>query len=90
MVCAWCGQHEAKEVSCTVYWELPDGTSAIEITKTPGVKCKSCGMEYQTDEIIEQIEDQLLLIDTNKLEKSVRFAELMNMKRLLKYNYFRF
>ncbi|WP_332628727.1 YokU family protein [Halalkalibacter flavus] len=90
MKCEWCEQHEAEEISCTVYWELPDGTRAIEITDTPGMECKSCGMEYQAEETIQKIEDQLLLIDTTKLDKSISYKQLMKKKRFLKYNYFRF
>ncbi|MDT8861160.1 YokU family protein [Alkalihalobacillus sp. MEB130] len=90
MKCEWCEQIGAEEIHCTVYWELPDGTRAIEITETPGFECKSCGMEYQKEEIIQEIEDQLLLIDTSKLGKSLSYEQLMNQKRLLKYNYFRF
>jgi YgiT-type zinc finger domain-containing protein len=34
MTCEWCGA-EATIGSGTVYWELPDGTRAIEIKETP-------------------------------------------------------
>lgn len=47
-------------------------------------------MIYQEDEIVKEIEDQLFLIDTKKLEKQVTFQELMNQPRLLKRNYFDF
>ncbi|KHF38928.1 YokU family protein [Halalkalibacter okhensis] len=90
MRCEWCEQHEAERIRCTVYWELPDGTRAIEITDTPGFECENCGMEYQSEEVIQEIEDQLLLINTTKLEKSINYEELMKQPRLLKYNYFRF
>jgi len=37
----WCvGRAEKGEV--TVYWELPDGSKANEITETPAVICKEC------------------------------------------------
>ncbi len=34
MNCMWCDSTEAKESLNTVYWELPDGTKAIEIQET--------------------------------------------------------
>jgi uncharacterized YokU family protein len=74
----------------SVFWELPDGTKAIEIRDTPCISCKECGMSYQEEEIIEQIEEQLLLINTKILEKSLTFDELMGKPRLLKRNYFKF
>lgn len=33
MNCMWCDSTEAKESLNTVYWELPDGTKAIEIKR---------------------------------------------------------
>lgn len=90
MKCEWCVEEEAKAISTTVYWELPDGSRAIEITKTPGFYCHSCGMEYQSESLITQIEDQLMIIDTKKLEKSITYEQLMNQPKLLKQNYFRF
>lgn len=74
----------------TVYWELPDGTRAIEIEKTPTIKCQDCQMSYQNEKIIKDIEDQLFLIDTKKLGKKIEFDELMKIPRLLKRNYFDF
>lgn len=88
--CEWCENDQAEEMLCTVYWELPDGSRAIEITKTPGHKCFSCGMEYQTEETINLIEDQLLLIDTTRIGKVISYVELMSQPKLLKRNYFRF
>lgn len=90
MKCEWCESENVAERTCTVYWELPDGTRAIEITETPGMKCSSCGMEYQTEKVIEELEDQLLLIDTTKVDKSISFDSLMAQPRLLKRNYFKF
>ncbi|TWI59056.1 YokU family protein [Halalkalibacter nanhaiisediminis] len=90
MRCEWCGEQGAKEVSSTVYWELPDGSRAIEIKETPGVKCDLCGMEYQAENTIQSLEDQLLLIDTLKIGSSTTFKILMKQPRLLKRNYFRY
>jgi uncharacterized YokU family protein len=90
MNCEWCEELEAEQVTCTVYWELPDGTRAIEITNTPGIKCNACGMEYQTEEIINELEDHLLLIDTTKIGKSIAYNQLMAEPKRLKRNYFRF
>lgn len=87
--CEWCEAASAVEATCTVYWELPDGMRAIEITDAPGIKCPSCGMEYQSEQIIEEIEDQLLLIDTKVIGKSITYEALMKIPRLLKRNYFR-
>jgi uncharacterized YokU family protein len=90
MNCEWCDESTVEEINCTVYWELPDGTRAIEITETPGMKCCSCGMEYQTEATIEALEDQLFLIDTSKLGKEVPYELLMAQPKLLKRNYFKF
>lgn len=89
MKCEWCEETKAFETTCTVYWELPDGSRAIEITETPGIICSSCGMEYQTQHTTEEIEDQLLLIDTKKIRKTISYKSLMTMPRLLKRNYFK-
>jgi uncharacterized YokU family protein len=89
LLCEWCGQ-EARNGENTVYWELPDGTRAIQITETPAVTCKVCEMVYQTDEITKEIEDQLFLIDTKKIGKTISYKELMALPRLLKRNYFDF
>ena len=90
MNCEWCDESKVEEITCIVYWELPDGTRAIEITDTPGMKCSSCGMEYQSEDTIEALEDQLLLIDTSKLGKEVSYESLMAQPKLLKRNYFKF
>ncbi|RFU66443.1 YokU family protein [Peribacillus saganii] len=89
MICDWCGS-KARKGQDTVYWELPDGTRAIEITGTPAVFCMGCGMTYQTDQITKAIEDQLFLIDTKKIVKTISYEELMALPRLLKKNYFDF
>ncbi|YAR63668.1 YokU family protein [Bacillus cytotoxicus] len=88
MNCMWCESKEAIESVNTVYWELPDGTKAIEIQKTPCISCSSCGMEYQPDHIVKEIEDQLFLIYTKDLPKQLTYEELMERPRLLKKNYF--
>lgn len=89
LLCEWCG-NEAQMGENSVYWELPDGTRAIQITETPAVVCVECKMVYQTDEITKEIEDQLFLIDTKKIGKSISYKELMALPRLLKRNYFDF
>ena len=90
MCCEWCSSKNFMKEAISVFWELPDGTKAIEIRNTPCISCKECGMSYQEEEIIEQIEEQLLLINTKILEKSLTFDELMGKPRLLKRNYFKF
>jgi uncharacterized YokU family protein len=90
MCCEWCSSKNFMKEAISVFWELPDGTKAIEIRDTPCISCKECGMSYQEEEIIEQIEEQLLLINTKILEKSLTFDELMGKPCLLKRNYFKF
>ncbi|MDR4886096.1 YokU family protein [Fredinandcohnia sp. QZ13] len=90
MKCMWCESEKAREATNSVFWELPDGTRAIEITEIPSVRCEACGMEYQEEDIINEIEDQLMLIDTKKLSKAIQYKELMKIPRFLKHNYFRF
>lgn len=77
ITCEWCGG-KAITGENTVYWELPDGSSAIEITRTPVVACTECEMVYQNEEIIKEIEDQLFLVDTKKIGSSIGFEELWN------------
>jgi uncharacterized YokU family protein len=89
LVCEWCGS-AAKNGENIVYWELPDGTRAIQIIETPAVVCDDCNMVYQTDEITKEIENQLFLIDTKKIGNSISYKELMSLPRLLKRNYFDF
>ncbi len=88
--CEWCSSEKTKAVTDKVYWELPDGTKAIQIDETPAIHCHDCQMTYQTELITKEIEDQLFLIDTKKLGKVVTFEELMAQPRLLKRNYFDF
>ncbi|MCY9079791.1 YokU family protein [Bacillus inaquosorum] len=88
--CEWCGELEAVPGKITVYWELPDGTRAIELTDTPAMVCASCGMTYQEENTIKEIEDQLLLIQTKKLPESLTYQQLMETERILKRNYFDF
>ncbi|WP_054635749.1 YokU family protein [Thalassobacillus sp. C254] len=90
ILCEWCESESAVTSKTTVYWELPDGTRAIEITDTPGVQCKECGMVYQEEDTIIQLEDQLLLIDTDQVAKSISYQKLMEIPRRLKRNYFRY
>ncbi|MGM0899774.1 MAG: YokU family protein [Bacillota bacterium] len=87
--CEWC-QSEAEKGEQTVYWELPDGTRAVEITNVPSVICSTCGMIYSSDEVTKEIEDQLLLVDTKKITKTIKYNDLMTLPRLLKWNYFDF
>jgi uncharacterized YokU family protein len=89
LYCEWCGGKATKGEGI-VYWELPDGSRAIEITATPTVICKECDMVYQTDEVTKEIEDQLFLVDAKKIVSSISFKELMELPRLLKKNYFDF
>jgi uncharacterized YokU family protein len=87
--CDWCGS-KAIQGKNTVYWELPDGTRAIEITETPAVICENCGMNYATDDVTKDIEDQLFLVNTKIIEKTISYKKLMELPRLLKRNYFDF
>jgi uncharacterized YokU family protein len=87
--CEWCGG-KANRGEGTVYWELPDGSRAIEITATPAVICKDCEMVYQSDNVIKEIEDQLFIVDTKVIGNTISFKELMELPRLLKRNYFDF
>ncbi|MFC5733071.1 YokU family protein [Cytobacillus gottheilii] len=87
--CEWCGG-KAAAGSGMVYWELPDGTRAIEIKNAPAIICSECGMIYQTDMVTKEIEDQLFIVDTKKINSSIEYKELMELPRLLKRNYFDF
>ncbi|KAF0818647.1 MULTISPECIES: YokU family protein [unclassified Cytobacillus] len=88
--CAWCESQNINASSETVYWELPDGTRAIQIHETPSVTCRDCNMVYQSDELVKSIEDQLFLIDVKKIGKEINYEKLMEQPRLLKRNYFDF
>ncbi|MGG7618144.1 YokU family protein [Bacillus coreaensis] len=89
MRCEWC-EGKASVGESTVYWELPDGSRAIEITETPAIICSECGMVYQEDNVIKEIEDQLFLVDTGRIGNRISLKELMKLTRLLKRNYFDF
>lgn len=88
--CEWCASPDTSEGRESVYWELPDGSGAVEITETPTIICANCSMKYQNEKLIKEIEDQLFLIDTARLEKTIKFRELMKLPRRLKRNYFDF
>jgi uncharacterized YokU family protein len=90
MKCEWCDSEKVILSSDSVYWELPDGTRAIEIKETPTIICQECQINYQSYSLVKEIEDQLLLIDSKKLSKSITYEELMKIPRLLKKNYFDF
>jgi uncharacterized YokU family protein len=87
--CEWCGRKATKGEG-KVYWELPDGSRAIEITAVPAVICKECDMVYQTEKVTKEIEDQLFLVDIKIIGTTISFKELMELPRLLKKNYFDF
>ncbi|RUQ32856.1 YokU family protein [Peribacillus cavernae] len=89
-MCPWCKEGTVVNTSDSVYWELPDGTKAIEITDTPSKQCDGCGACFQDDDIVKEIEDQLFLINTAQLAKAISFDGLMKLPRLLKRNYFDF
>lgn len=90
MACEWCNSTNVESITSSVFWELPDGTRAIEITGTPAYSCPDCSMVYQSEAVIKQIEDQLFLIDCKRVGKMISFEELMGIPRLLKRNYFDF
>ena len=56
--CEWCEGNNITIGTSSVYWELPDGSRAIEITATPAVICKECDMVYQTEKLTKEIEDR--------------------------------
>ncbi|MBV7508090.1 YokU family protein [Bacillus sp. sid0103] len=88
--CEWCNRTNVVRMTDSVFWELPDGTRAIEITETPTYSCPDCMMIYQSEPIVKEIENQLYLIDCKQLGKAVSYEELMVIPRLLKKNYFDF
>lgn len=90
MKCQWCESANIVESTNTVYWELPDGTKAIEIKETPCIICLDCKITYQIDDTVSAIEEQLYLIDTKLLGKSTSYNGLIEQERLLKRNYFDF
>ena len=89
-ICEWCEENTAHDTESSVYWELPDGSRAIQIANVPSMSCSQCGMEYQEESLINEIEDQLMLIDTRLIDKVIAYKDLMELPRLLKKNYFRF
>lgn len=90
IICEWCESKNVERITSSVFWELPDGTRAIEISETPTFSCPDCGMIYQSEPIVKEIENQLYLIDCKPVGKVVSFEELMAIPRLLKKNYFDF
>ncbi|MFZ7944321.1 MULTISPECIES: YokU family protein [Bacillaceae] len=88
--CEWCTSPNVLQTTESVYWELPDGSRAIEITETPTYRCPDCDMVYQSEVIVKEIENHLYLIDCKKIEKIITFEDLMKIPRLLKKNYFDF
>ncbi|WP_246056048.1 YokU family protein [Alteribacter natronophilus] len=90
MICNWCKSDAAVNSLESAYWELPDGSRAVEITQVPSIKCHDCGMIYIEEEKINDIEDQFMLIDTNKLGMVFSYKTLMDQPRFLKRNYFNF
>ncbi|UCZ54888.1 YokU family protein [Bacillus shivajii] len=90
MKCKWCESDTAIHSLESAYWELPDGTRAVEITEVPSVKCDDCNMVYIEESLIDEIEDQFMLIETKKLGKTFSYKELMEQPTLLKKNYFKF
>ncbi|WP_342431966.1 YokU family protein [Neobacillus sp. FSL H8-0543] len=88
--CEWCESEKIIGGTASVYWELPDGTKAIEIVETPSITCNDCKMTYQTEQTVREIEDQLYLIDCKQLGSTVIYNELMKIPRFLKKNYFDF
>ena len=90
MACEWCNSQNLNNITESVFWELPDGTRAIEITETPTLSCYDCEMIYQSEQIIKEIENQLFLIDCKQIGKTIHYDELMKIPRLLKKNYFDF
>lgn len=89
-ICPWCEVGELESTTDSVFWELPDGTRAIEISNTPSFYCDNCRALFQSDEVVENIEEQLFLIDTKQLASQTTYEDLLKMKRLLKRNYFDF
>lgn len=90
MKCQWCASMDVKEIFSSVFWELPDGTRAIEIADTPTITCQDCLIVYQDEAVIKEIEDQLFLVDCKQISRVIPYSELMKLPRLLKKNYFDF
>lgn len=90
IACEWCSGKNVKQTNDSVFWELPDGSRAIEISATPTYFCRDCEMIYQSEPIIKEIENHLYLIDCKQIGKVISFEDLMKIPRLLKKNYFDF
>ncbi|WP_096199662.1 YokU family protein [Bacillus sp. FJAT-45350] len=90
MRCEWCKSKNVSQTNKPAYWELPDGTKALQINQIPSILCNSCKMNYIEERIVTEIEDQLFLIDTKELPHTIGYKELMDRPRLLKKNYFNF
>ncbi|WHY84309.1 YokU family protein [Neobacillus novalis] len=90
IACEWCSGINVNHTTDSVFWELPDGSRAIEISATPTYCCRDCEMIYQSKPIIKEIENHLYLIDCKQIGKVISFEELMKIPRLLKKNYFDF
>ncbi|WP_280768129.1 YokU family protein [Salipaludibacillus daqingensis] len=88
MQCKWCKSDRALESLESAYWELPDGTRAVEIKEVPSINCPDCTIIYIEEEQITELENHFMLIDTKKLGSSFTFKELMDQPTLLKKNYF--
>ncbi|MBO0958306.1 YokU family protein [Neobacillus sp. MM2021_6] len=88
--CEWCNSTGVEQTTNSVFWELPDGSRAIEIAETPTYHCSDCDMIYQSEVIVKEIENHLYLIDCKQIGKVITFEELMKIRRLLKKNYFDF
>lgn len=88
--CEWCCSQNIHKSKGSVFWELPDGSRAIEIMDTPTTLCDDCKMIYQDEGLIKEIENQLFLIDTKQIGDKISYSDLMNRPRLLKKNYFDF
>ncbi|MGG5253928.1 YokU family protein [Neobacillus sp. SM06] len=88
--CVWCDCTNISTNPESVFWELPDGTRALEIKEAPVISCANCAMNFLDEQIIKEIEDQLLLIDTKQLGKTITYQDLMKLPRRLKKNYFDF
>lgn len=90
MKCQWCESDKAYSSLEPAYWELPDGSRAIEITEVPSIKCPSCEMVYIDEHDIDELEDHFMIIDTKQLPQKITYKELMAQPKLLKRNYFKF
>lgn len=90
MQCKWCNSENATESLEPAYWELPDGTNAVEILQVPSVKCQDCNIIYIEEKLIDELENHFMLIDTKKLTNTFTYEELMKQPTLLKKNYFAF